>query len=49
MITHWLITNWHWLIIVGVLLSILGAIYMGYGFLRNLRFLQSLQARYEGI
>jgi len=42
MITHWLITNWHWLIIVGVLLSILGAIYMGYGFLPNLRFLQSL-------
>jgi hypothetical protein len=40
-ITHWLITNWHWLIIVGILLSILGPTYMGYGFL-NLRFLQGL-------
>src|SRR5438477_59163 len=41
MITHWLMTSWHWVIIVGILLAILGASYMGYDLL-NLRLLQGL-------
>lgn len=41
MITHWLVTSWHWVIIVGIILAILGACYVGYDFL-NLRILQGL-------